>query len=153
MATHSSILAWEIAWTEGPGRLHSMRLQRVRHNLQTKQHSYLGDRNHWWLWHFLFIDMAGDIFITHGEAYFLFNIFHWMFVLSHSVMSNSLQPRGLQPTRLLCPWGFSRQEYWSRLPRSSPGDLSDPGIKSTSPTFQVDSLPSEPPEKPIFLWS
>jgi len=26
-------------------------------------------------------------------------------------MSNSLWPRGLLPTRLLCPWGFSRQEY------------------------------------------
>ena len=27
-------------------------------------------------------------------------------VLSHSVMSNSLQPHGLQPARLLCPWNF-----------------------------------------------
>ena len=26
--------------------------------------------------------------------------------------------------------GFSRQEYWSGLPFSPPGDLSDPGIKS-----------------------
>ena len=34
-------------------------------------------------------------------------------VLSHSVMSNSLRPHGMQPARLLCPWGFSRQEYWS----------------------------------------
>ena len=34
-------------------------------------------------------------------------------VLSPSVISNSLQPRRLQPARLLCPWGFSRQEYWS----------------------------------------
>ena len=33
-------------------------------------------------------------------------------VLSHSVMSDSLQPHGLQSTRLLCPWGFSTQEYW-----------------------------------------
>ena len=32
MATHSSILAWRIQWTEEPGRLKSMRLQRVRHN-------------------------------------------------------------------------------------------------------------------------
>ena len=30
MATHSSILAWKIPWTEGPGRLQSMRSQRVR---------------------------------------------------------------------------------------------------------------------------
>ena len=29
MATHSSILAWRIPWTEGPGRLPSMGLQRV----------------------------------------------------------------------------------------------------------------------------
>ena len=30
--THSSILAWRMPWTEEPGRLQSMRLQRVRHN-------------------------------------------------------------------------------------------------------------------------
>ena len=28
----------------------------------------------------------------------------------------TLWPHGLQPSRLLCPWGFSRQEYWSGLP-------------------------------------
>ena len=32
MATHSRILAWRIPWTEEPGRLQSMRLQRVRHD-------------------------------------------------------------------------------------------------------------------------
>ena len=32
MATHSSILAWEVPWTEGPGGLQSMRLQRDRHD-------------------------------------------------------------------------------------------------------------------------
>ena len=31
MATHSSILAWEIPWTEKPGGLQSMESQRVRH--------------------------------------------------------------------------------------------------------------------------
>ena len=35
MATHSSILAWEIPRTEEPGGLQSMRSQRVRHNLVT----------------------------------------------------------------------------------------------------------------------
>ena len=44
--------------------------------------------------------------------------------------------------------GFSRQECWSGLPFSSPGDLPDPGIKLRSPTLQADSLPSEPPGKP-----
>ena len=32
MATHSSILAWEILWTEKPGELQSIRLQRVGHD-------------------------------------------------------------------------------------------------------------------------
>ena len=37
MATHSSILAWRIPGTEEPGGLQSMGLQRVRHDLATKQ--------------------------------------------------------------------------------------------------------------------
>ena len=37
MATYSSILVWEIPWTEKSGRLQSMGLQRVRHDLVTKQ--------------------------------------------------------------------------------------------------------------------
>ena len=32
MATHSSVLAWKIPWTEEPGRLQSVGLQRVRLN-------------------------------------------------------------------------------------------------------------------------
>ena len=36
MATHSSILAWEISWTEEPGGLQSMGSQRVRHDLATE---------------------------------------------------------------------------------------------------------------------
>ena len=35
MATHSSNLAWEIPWTEEPGGLQSMELQRVEHDLAT----------------------------------------------------------------------------------------------------------------------
>ena len=40
--------------------------------------------------------------------------------------------------------GFSRQEYGSRLPFPSLGDLPDPGIEPESPALQADSLPSEP---------
>ena len=36
MATHSSTLAWEILWTEGPGGLQSMGSQRVEHDWATK---------------------------------------------------------------------------------------------------------------------
>ena len=32
MATHSSILAWEVPWTEEPGRLQSMGSQRIGHD-------------------------------------------------------------------------------------------------------------------------
>ena len=32
MATHSSVLPWRIPWTEGPGRLQSRVLQRLRHD-------------------------------------------------------------------------------------------------------------------------
>ena len=39
MATHSSILAWRIPWTEETGGLQSMGLQRVRHNRVTKIHT------------------------------------------------------------------------------------------------------------------
>ena len=52
-------------------------------------------------------------------------------------MSNSLPPHGLQPARLLCPWGFSRKEYWSGLSCPSPGDLPNPGIKPVSLTSPV----------------
>ena len=37
MATHSSMLAWEIPWTEEPGGLQSMGSQRVGHNWVIKQ--------------------------------------------------------------------------------------------------------------------
>ena len=39
LSTHSSIPAWEIPWTEEPGGLQFMGLQRVGHNLAIK-HSY-----------------------------------------------------------------------------------------------------------------
>ena len=71
--------------------------------------------------------------------------------VSHSVMSKSLCLHGLQPARLLCAHGFSRQEYRSRLPFPSPGVLPNPRIKPSSPTRQADSLPSEPPGKPMHV--
>ena len=43
MATHSSILAWEIPWTEEPVRLQSIGLPRVRHNLATKEFQHYAE--------------------------------------------------------------------------------------------------------------
>ena len=62
---------------------------------------------------------------------------------SCSVMSDSATPITIQSME------FSRPEYWSGLPFSSPGDLPNPGIKPRSPELQVDSLPAEPQGKPI----
>ena len=39
-----------------------------------------------------------------------------------------------------CPWGFSRQEYWTRLPSPPPGHLLNPDFKPSSPALQLDSL-------------
>ena len=47
--------------------------------------------------------------------------------------------------------GLPRQEYWSRLPFPSPGDLPHPGIELKSPALQVDSLLSKPTEKCIHV--
>ena len=47
--------------------------------------------------------------------------------------------------------GFPRQECWSGLPFPSPGDLPDPGIEPRPPALQADSLPPEPPGKPIII--
>ena len=43
MATHSSILAWRIPWTEDPGGLQFMGMQRAGHDLVTEQTGSSGD--------------------------------------------------------------------------------------------------------------
>ena len=59
MATHSSILAWEIPWTEEPGRLQSMGLHRVRHDLVTKHYYHPVKR------HFLKLPGSSPLFPIH----------------------------------------------------------------------------------------
>ena len=69
-------------------------------------------------------------------------------VLCRSVMSSSLRPHGLQYARLLCPQGFSRQQYWSGLLCPPPEDFPNPEIEPRPPALQVESLPTELPGKP-----
>ena len=54
----------------------------------------------------------------------------------------------LRPVRILCPWGFSRQKYWSGLLCSSTGNLPNLGTESGSTALQVGILLSEPSGKP-----
>ena len=48
MVTHTSILAWRIQWTEKPGGLQSMGLQRVRHDVTDGACSHA--QEHWDTW-------------------------------------------------------------------------------------------------------
>ena len=51
----------------------------------------------------------------------------------HAQLCLTLQPHGQQPPRLLCPWNFPGEEYWSRWPFPTLGDLSGPGMELVSP--------------------
>ena len=53
-------------------------------------------------------------------------------MLSHFSRVQLFATLCLLPASLLCPWGFSRQEYWSRLTCPPPGDFPNPGIEAES---------------------
>ena len=54
-------------------------------------------------------------------------------VFSRSVMSDSLRPNGLKPTRLLCPWDFPGKKTGLGCYALLQGDLPDPRIEPESP--------------------
>ena len=61
-------------------------------------------------------------------------------VLSHSVMSDSLGPHGLYPTRLLYPWDFPGKNPGVGSHFLLQGNPTDPGIEVESPSLHMDSL-------------
>ena len=69
--------------------------------------------------------------------------------VNHSVLSDSFETPRTVAHQTPLSLESSRQEYWSKLPFPSPGDLPDPGIEPRFPTLQADSLPSELPGKPV----
>ena len=68
--------------------------------------------------------------------------------VSHSVVSQLFAIQWTVALQAHLSMEFSRQEYWSGLPFASSGEL-PARIKGGSPALQADSLPSEPPGKPI----
>ena len=70
-------------------------------------------------------------------------------VLSRSVVSDSLQPCGLHPTRLLRPWDSPGEKTGVGCHALLQGDLPDPGMEPRSPALQADSLPNESPGEPM----
>ena len=74
-----------------------------------------------------------------------------LLLFNHSVMSDSFTTPRTGAQQVPLSVGFSRQEYWSGLPCSPPGDLPKPGIKPWSPELQADSLPLSHQGKPTPL--
>ena len=70
-------------------------------------------------------------------------------IFSGWVVSDSLQPQALQPIRLLCPWDFSRQEYWSGLHFLLQGVFPTQGWNPRSPALASAFFTSIPSGKPL----
>ena len=65
MATHSSVLAWRIPWTEEPGDLQAMGSQRVRHGWVTHTHTHTHTHTEWqWRWQSIRVIMIIIIFLV-----------------------------------------------------------------------------------------
>ena len=70
-------------------------------------------------------------------------------VLSPPVVSGSLRPHGLKPTRLPCSWNSPGKNTGMCCHSLSSVDIPEPEIEPGSPELQADSLPSKPPGKPF----
>ena len=109
MATHSSILAWRIPWTEEPGELHSM------------DHNELDVTEH----------VRGDTHTHKNHISGVVVIFAC--VLNHFSGIRLLVTLWTVVHKAPLSMGFSRQECWNGLPGLPPGDLPDLGIKPSPP--------------------
>ena len=69
----------------------------------------------------------------------------WWWWFSHSVMCNSLGPRGLQPASILCPWTSLGKNTGVDCHFLPLGALPDPGIEPASPALTVGFSTTEPP--------
>ena len=72
-------------------------------------------------------------------------------LLSHSVVSDTLQPHGLQPIRLFFPWDFPGKSTGVGCHFLLQGDLPDPGIEPASPALAGRFFITVPPGKPFNL--
>ena len=94
-------------------------------------------------------------FLTTGPAgpftTFFLSLYYNCFHISSPLVVSFLQVKVkvAQSCPTLCDPESSRPKYWSGLPFPFPGERPNPGIESRSPALQVDSLPAEPPEKPM----
>ena len=69
------------------------------------------------------------------DKYMKLNAHTWLSKIKLLSCVRLLQRHGLEPTMLLHPWYFSKQEYLSGLPFPSPEDLPNPWIEPGSPAL------------------
>ena len=69
--------------------------------------------------------------------------------VSHPIVSDSLWPHELEPTRLLLSMEFYRPEHQSGLPFLPPGGLAFLGVEPGSPALRMNSWQSESSGKPL----
>ena len=118
MATPSSILAWKISWTEEPGGLQSMGLQRVRHD---------------WAHLPLLLSRFSHVrlCVPPVPGILQARTLEWVAISFSNVWKWKVKVKSLSCVQLFeTPWtaayqapppmGFSRQEYWSGAPLPSP---------------------------------
>ena len=102
MATHSSVLAWRIPWTETPGGLWSIGSQRVGNNKQLSTHASLGDAQVTkWCQYFLLLKYKLPLIPERGHR---LTICPWeqqvtsSFMVGNENHKESSLPGSLQPT-------------------------------------------------------
>ena len=108
-------------------------------------HSEAVDVLEWGNWFCALVSI--QIFGKHFKAFLMC----YVCVFSHSVVSDSVTPWTVARQAPLSK-EFSRQEYWSRLPFPTPGDLPDPGIEPeslVSPALAGRIFATVPPGKPM----
>ena len=84
MATHSSILAWRIPWTEEPGALQTMKSQRVRHDRVTNTHTHTHTHTHA---HPIYVIRSNCFYMTFGPF-----VVHLQLALPSSILTHLHPP-------------------------------------------------------------
>ena len=143
MATHSSILAWRIPWTEEPSELQSMGLQRIRHNWVTVTIHYSRWQSK--ITHDLSLPMNISKIHLHMEQFSLITNWGWQ---KDSCTTKTVRKIHLESERKekqsgqgLCPWEWLRGKgrlkpcWWESTGRRPPWGMSsssflfDPGFQ------------------------
>ena len=152
MTTHSSILAWRIPMEGGAWRATVHRVEKSQTEL--KRHSMHSSKSIYRTFFFppspfldFLLEKLGHLFRTISWKLCFCWFYLYVVILSVShilyLLCTCVRRRSVMSWLFVTPWtvaceaplsmGFSRQEYWSRLPFPSPGDLPSPGINPGFP--------------------